>query len=266
MRLRTTAAAATGPESIKTAAKRSRTRHQRPHPNLARIPEILARLDDAYGVPEWRPHLDPVAELVLTILSQNTSDANSGRAFVRLMQRFPTWDEVAEAPLDELVSAIQPGGLAPTKAPRIQAALHDIKMRAKSFDLKFLADLPLEEARAWLRAIHGVGPKTVACVLMFALGRPAMPVDTHVFRVALRLALIPARAGKAMMTAEKAHELLEAAVPQAEFYAFHIGLIKHGRRICIAQRPRCPECVLNDLCPSAVKFHPQLRDTRAARA
>jgi endonuclease-3 len=229
-------------------------RTPKPHRNVARIPEIVARLDAAYGIPEWRPHRDPTSELVLTILSQNTSDANSGRAFVRLLEAFPTWDAVADAPLPELIAAIQPGGLAPTKAPRIQAVLRDVRERTGgSYDLGFLADLPLEETRGWLRGLHGVGPKTVACVLMFALGRPAMPVDTHVFRVAQRLALIPERAGRAAMTPEKAHELLEARVPPDGFYAFHIGLIKHGRRTCTAQRPRCDACVLRDLCPSALR-------------
>ncbi len=125
----------------------------------------------------------------------------------------------------------------------------------------------MEEARAWLRELHGVGPKTVACVLMFALGRPAMPVDTHVFRVAMRLGLIPERAGKAAMTPEKAHALLEAAVAPEDFYAFHIGLIKHGRRTCSAQRPKCPDCVLRDLCPSASKFlrKPSATSSRARR-
>jgi endonuclease III len=231
-----------------------------PPPNLARILEIVARLDDAYGIPPWRPHGDPVAELVLTILSQNTSDANSGRAFARLLEAFPTWQEVAAAPLPALVAAIQPGGLAPTKAPRIQAALRDIHARAGGFDLGFLREMPLDEAREWLRTLHGVGPKTAACVLLFALGRPAMPVDTHVFRVAGRLELIPARAGKAAMTAEKAHALLEEAVPPDGFYAFHIGLIKHGRRTCTAQRPRCPDCVLRDLCPSAGLYYPEAAD------
>jgi endonuclease-3 len=246
------------PRAAAKPKPRPRRRAPKRHPKLAPVPEIIARLDEAYGLPEWRPHRDPTSELVLTILSQNTSDANSGRAFVRLLEAFPTWDAVIDAPLPELIAAIQPGGLAPTKAPRIQAALRDIKQRTGSFDLGFLAGLPLEEARAWLRGIHGVGPKTAACVLMFALGRPAMPVDTHVFRVAMRLALIPERAGKAAMTAERAHGLLEAAVPPEDFYAFHIGLIKHGRRTCTAQRPRCPECVLLDLCPSATKFHPEL--------
>jgi endonuclease-3 len=267
-------------------------RAPKPHPNIARIPEIIARLDEAYGVPEWRPSHDAISELVLTILSQNTSDLNSGRAFARLLERFPSWDAVAAAPLGELIEAIAPGGLAPTKAPRIQSALRDVRERTGGSDLRFLADMPLDEARDWLRSIHGVGPKTASCVLMFALGRPAMPVDTHVFRVAMRLGLIPERtpaaraaskaslaaatprarkapgaanprrspqpAATAAMTPEKAHALLEAAVPPAGFYAFHIGLIKHGRRTCVAQRPRCPSCVLRDLCPSAAVFHPEL--------
>jgi endonuclease III len=236
----------------KKLAKKPRA--PKPHANVARIPEIVTRLDGAYGIPEWRPHHDPLSELVLTILSQNTSDSNSGRAFVRLVEAFPTWEAVMDASLAALIAAIQPGGLAPTKAPRIQGVLRDIEKRRGGFDLGFLRDLPLEEAREWLGSLHGVGPKTVACVLLFALGRPAMPVDTHVFRVAQRLALIPARAGKAAMTAEKAHALLEAAVPEAEYYAFHIGLIKHGRRTCAAQRPACEACVLRDLCPSAGKF------------
>jgi endonuclease-3 len=263
------------PSAAKHAAARRPKRptklapQRKPHANVARIPEIIARLEEAYGIPAWRPHHDPVSELALTILSQNTSDANSGRAFARLLARFPTWDDVVDAPLGELIAAIQPGGLAPTKAPRIQAALRDVRARAGGFDLAWLRDAPLEEAREWLRTLPGVGPKTAACVLMFALGRPAMPVDTHVFRVASRLALIPARAGKAMMTAEKAHDLLEAAVRPEDFYAFHIGLIKHGRRICAAQRPRCPECALLDLCPSAAVFLPELphrpRSSPAAR-
>ncbi len=214
-----------------------------------RVREIVNRLDEAYGVPDWRPHGDPISELVLTILSQNTADTNSGRAFVRLLEAFPSWDAVIEAPLPLLIAAILPGGLAPTKAPRIQAALRDVRERAAGFDLDFLATMPLDEAQAWLRAIHGVGPKTVACVLMFALGRPAMPVDTHVHRVAMRLALVPAKAGKAVMTAEKARALLEQLVAPEDFYAFHIGLIKHGRRTCTALRPRCPDCVLRDICP-----------------
>jgi endonuclease-3 len=222
----------------------SPTSHARPP-----IPTLIARLEEAHGVPEPRPHGDPISELVLTILSQNTSDSNSGRAFSRLLQAFDDWEAIADAPLPALIDAIAPGGLAPTKAPRIQAALRDIRDRTGGYDLAFLRDLPLDEARAWLTSLHGVGTKTASCVLLFALGRPAMPVDTHVFRVAMRLGLIPQRTATAAVTPEKAHAMLEAMVPPGGFYAFHIGLIKHGRRICSAQRPKCGACVLADACP-----------------
>lgn len=214
-----------------------------------RIHKIVRRLQEAHGVAPWRPHGDPAAELVLTILSQNTSDANSGRALVRLLSRFEDWRAVMEAPLPALVEAIRPGGLAPTKAPRIQAALREVYARTGGFDLSFLSGLPMEEARAWLRSLPGVGPKTAACVLLFSLGMPALPVDTHVHRVARRLGLVPER-----MSAEKAHEALEALVAPEEVYDFHVALIKHGRRTCSARRPRCDVCPLNDLCPAAGRF------------
>jgi endonuclease-3 len=185
-----------------------------------------------------------MSELVLTILSQNTSDTNSGRAFMRLKQRFATWEDLLAAGPDDIAPAIQAGGLARIKAPRIKGILDEVWGRLGSFDLMFLRDLPLEEAKAWLRSLPGVGPKTAACVLMFALGRPALPVDTHVHRVAQRLALVPSKAGAA-----DAHDILEAILEPDEIYPFHISLIKHGRRLCRAQRPLCPECPLLDGCP-----------------
>ncbi|MCL6645115.1 MAG: endonuclease III [Dehalococcoidia bacterium] len=205
---------------------------------------IIARLAPVYGMPVLQPSSDPVAELVLTILSQNTSDTNSGRAFISLMRSFPSWNAIAEAPLEQVMQAIQPGGLARQKAPRIQAALRAVEARSPDFDLGFLRDLPLEEARAWLRALPGVGPKTAACVLLFALGRPALPVDTHVERVAKRLGLVPPAA-----TADRAHDLLEALVDPADYYTFHMLLIKHGRRTCAARRPACERCPLVE-CPA----------------
>jgi len=211
--------------------------------------EIIARLSSLYGEPVWRPHGDPMSELVLTILSQNTSDANSGRAFMRLRSRFHTWEELLAAAPEAIVAEIQVGGLARIKAPRITAALEAVYERRGSFDIKFLRDLPLEEAKAWLRELKGVGPKTAACVLMFALGRPALPVDTHVHRVAQRLGLVPAKAGAA-----QAHDILEAILEPDEVYPFHISLIKHGRRICRAQRPLCERCPLLDGCPAGQKF------------
>lgn len=158
---------------------------------------------------------------------------------MRLLMRFPTWHEVMEAPESVLADTISVGGLANRKAPRIKAALAEVLRRCRGFDLGFLRGLSVAEAKAWLRSLPGVGPKTAACVLLFALGMPAMPVDTHVHRVARRLGLVPAGA-----SAEKAHDLLEAMLAPDEVYPFHVLLIKHGRRLCRAQRPLCPQCPL----------------------
>jgi endonuclease-3 len=208
---------------------------------------VMERLEPLYGRPEHVPHGDAAAELVLTILSQNTADTNSGRAFTRLMRRFASWDDAANAPLDEVVAAIQVGGLAQQKAPRIQAALRAVQERSPSFDLSFLREMDVEEARAWLRALPGVGPKTAACVMLFALGLPALPVDTHVERVAKRLGLVAEK-----RTAEQAHDDLAKLVNPGEYYRFHMLLIKHGRRTCIARRPACERCPLRPDCPSAL--------------
>ena len=206
--------------------------------------EIIERLDALYGIPPWRPHGDAMTELVLTLLSQNTSDRNSGRAFARLLERYPTWDEVLAASTAEIQDAIAIGGLAPTKAPRLKALVAEVAARRRGFDLSNLEELPLDEAKAWLRELPGVGPKTAACVLLFALGRPALPVDTHVYRVARRLGLIPPK-----MPADQAHAALEAQLTPEQMYPFHIALIKHGRRLCDAQRPRCEACPLLEGCP-----------------
>lgn len=206
---------------------------------------IMERLAAVYGMPVHTPHLDPLAELILTVLSQNTADTNSGRAFTRLLRAYPSWDAIADAPLEDVIAAIQAGGLAQQKAPRIQAILRAVRERSPDWDIRWLADLPVEEARAWLRALPGVGPKTAACVLLFALGLPAMPVDTHVGRVAKRLGLIPWK-----LTDEQAHDALEALVAPADYYRFHMLLIKHGRRTCAARRPACDRCPLAPDCPS----------------
>ncbi|MCS7275426.1 MAG: endonuclease III [Dehalococcoidia bacterium] len=206
--------------------------------------EIVRRLSDLYGTPEWRPHGDPLTELVLTILSQNTSDANSGRAFMRLRARFPTWESLMAADLAVIEEAIRIGGLSQVKAARIKALLEEVMRQRGSLDLSFLAELPAAEARAWLERLPGVGPKTAACVLLFSLGRPALPVDTHVHRVALRLGLVPPRTPPA-----RAQALLEEWVPPELHYQFHVLLIRHGRRLCRAQRPLCSLCPLLDSCP-----------------
>ena len=207
---------------------------------------IMERLAGLYGWPEQVPHGDPLAELVLTVLSQNTADVNSGRAFTQLMRTLPSWRAIAEAPIDELVAAIQVGGLAQQKAPRIQSSLRAVFERSPDGDLSFLQEMPLEEARAWLRSLPGVGPKTAACVLLFALGLPAMPVDTHVERVSKRLGLIPWKT-----TPEQAHTQLEGIVSPADYYRFHMLLIKHGRRTCAARRPACGRCPLEADCPAS---------------
>jgi endonuclease-3 len=213
------------------------------------ICDVIERIHDQYGELPWRPHGDGISELVLTILSQHTSDTNSGKAFANLITVFPDWDAIQAASVDEIAEATRAAGLSASKAPRIKAALEQIKQERGNYDLYFLADLPLEEARSWLVALKGVGPKTAACVLMFALGRPALPVDTHVFRVSMRLGLLPAKA-----TPEAAHRILESAVPAEAIYDFHVGLIKHGRHVCSARNPACARCIFNDICPSAFSF------------
>lgn len=210
----------------------------------AKTAVVLERLGERYANPAWAgPRLDPISEVVLTILSQNTADTNSFRAFTALRARYPTWEEVLAAPTDELVEVIRPGGLAPTKAPRIQHVLAEIAAQRGSLDLSFLADLPLEEARDWLIALPGIGRKTAAIILLFCFGRPALPVDTHVHRVALRVGLLPPRTD-----VQKAHDLLEAALAADEVYPFHVELIRHGRDTCRAPRPICSICPLTDIC------------------
>ncbi len=206
--------------------------------------ELIEVLDEQYGRTPQQPSHDPIFELVLTLLSQHTSDHNSGHAMHRLVERFPTPLEVMHAPVEDVEDAIRPGGLAPTKAKRLQAMLGEVYERRPDLDLEFLADLPLDEAKQWLTSLPGVGPKTAACVLLFALERPALPVDTHVERVAKRLGLVPAK-----MSAEKAHDALEAQLDADEVYAFHVDLIQHGRRTCHARSPNCDECVLAARCP-----------------
>jgi endonuclease-3 len=205
--------------------------------------EIHRRLINEYDEPRWRPGRDPVASLVSTIISQNTNDTNRDVAYDRLRERFPTWELVRDAPVDEVIEAIRPAGLAPTKGPRIQEALRAITYERGELTLDFLSYLPLDQAKAWLARLNGVGPKTVAIVLLFALGLPAFPVDTHVHRVSQRLGLIGPKVSR-----EQAHTILEGMMPTDTFYAFHLNLISHGRRVCHARRPRCGECTLRDLC------------------
>lgn len=201
--------------------------------------EIIDRLEAEYGKAVLRTRRPALDELVLTILSQNTSDRNSDLAYARMRERFPTWEDVRDAPEAELVEALRPGGLAVQKAPRIQAVLRDLE----ELDLEWLGGLPVDEAMRWLVALPGVGPKTASCVLLFSLDVPVMPVDTHIHRIALRVGLVPAGT-----TADAAHALLTEMTPPGRMLEAHLLLIRHGRTTCTARRPRCEECVLLDLC------------------
>jgi endonuclease-3 len=203
------------------------------------IAEILDRLRAAYGPPAPRTRRPALDELVLTILSQNTSDVNCERAYARMRERFPRWQDVRDAPEADLVDALRPGGLAVQKAPRIQAVLRGLD----GLDLEWLGTVPPTEAMDWLVALPGVGPKTASCVLLFSLGVPVMPVDTHIHRIAGRVGLIPAGTG-----ADAAHAILTEMTPPAQMLEAHLLLITHGRTTCTARRPRCEECVLLDLC------------------
>ena len=205
--------------------------------------EIYRRLDETYGTPDWRPYYAPVDELVLTILSQNTNDINSLRAFEALKARYPTWQAVLAAPVDELAHTIRTGGLGPQKAPRIQAALQRIQNERGDFNLDFLAEWPVDRALDWLVGFNGIGPKTASIVLLFCFGKAAFPVDTHITRITRRLGLVGAREGP-----ERIQHVWEALVPAEQFYSLHLNLIRHGREVCRAPRPRCPACVLNPVC------------------
>ena len=207
------------------------------------IDEIIQLLGQEYGLPQWQRQRDPLSELIGAILSQNTSDVNSHRAFDSLISTFGTWDRVAEASIGEVAEAIACGGLSRIKAPRIKAILEGIPNDNGSLDLGFLGELPIPEAKAWLQALPGVGPKTASCVLLFSLGRPVLPVDTHVYRVSRRLGLIDSGVSPA-----RAHQLLEELVPAEAIYQFHLNMLAHGRGVCRAQRPRCHECVFREGC------------------
>jgi endonuclease III len=194
------------------------------------------------------PALD---ELVLTVLSQNTSDLNCGRAYRAMRERYPSWRQVLEADPDQLVEVLRPGGLANQKAPRIQAILAELAASPQGLDLDWLVGLETGPAMAFLTALPGVGAKTASCVLLFSLGMPVMPVDTHIHRIALRLELIGPR-----VSAGAAHPLLTAMTPPARMLEAHLLLIEHGRRTCKARRPLCEQCVLLDLCPTGQAREP----------
>jgi endonuclease-3 len=200
---------------------------------------VYERLVEAYGIPPWEPDGDALGGLIATILSQHTSDVNSGRAYERLRRTFVDWAAVRDAPVDEVAEAIRVGGLAQVKAERIQKVLRALSAKqGGSLDLDYLRDLPLDDALGSLQTLPGVGPKTAACVLLFSLGRPAFPVDTHVWRVTRRVGLIGPK-----VTADAAHTALERQIPPEWRHTMHLDLIRHGRQVCHAQRPACSRCV-----------------------
>jgi len=208
-----------------------------------RAVRIHERLLEFYGEPVWRNPLPAIDELVSTILSQNTNDINRDRAFDALRARFPNWESVRDADTRDVIEAIRPAGLANQKGPRIQQVLKSITEERGSLDLSFLADLSVEEAKAWLTKFNGVGPKTAAIVLCFSLNKFAFPVDTHIYRVTGRIGL---RAEK--MTVEQAHSHLESLFPPETYYAAHLNLIRLGREICTARRANCEICPIRKLC------------------
>jgi len=205
--------------------------------------QIHQALLDHFGIPEWPNPVPPLDQLISTILSQNTNDINRDRAFLALRRRFSTWEELRDAEPESIIEAIRPAGLANQKGPRIQEVLREITRQRGSLDLDFLSGLSSEQAMSWLQSFKGVGPKTASIVLLFSFGKPAFPVDTHIYRVTGRLGLRPAR-----MSVEQAHVFLAELFPGDTYYALHLNLIRLGREICRARKPDCPNCPLKQVC------------------
>jgi len=214
------------------------------------VEEVIKLLEQEYGPLEWQSGREPIDVLIGTILSQNTSDVNSRRAFKSLLSTFGSWESVASAPVEHIAQAIKSGGLSRIKAVRIKQILAQIEREQGCISLDFLKAMNMSEAKNYLMHLPGVGQKTASCVLLFALGKPCLPVDTHVFRVAKRLGLIDSK-----VSIEEAHNLLQEQIPPSKVYQFHLHLIKHGRRVCHARQPRCDRCVLKEACPSSLVFH-----------
>ena len=211
--------------------------------NKNRVKNVLRLIRISYGRPTAFKASGPIDELIRTILSQNTSDTNSLRAFAVLKQSFKSWEGLLNTNTAKLARLIEHAGLANIKAKRIKEALLEIKGREGRLSLESLKNMGTDEAISYLRSIKGVGPKTAACVLLFSFGKPVMPVDTHIYRITKRLGLIPKD-----LSYEEAHQLLSDVVPKNLIYDFHLGIIKHGRKTCKAQNPKCGVCLLYSLC------------------
>jgi endonuclease-3 len=220
-------------------------------PRAARVRAIRDRLRLVYGIPIAPPHGHPLAELVLTVLSQSTNDRNRDVAYLALRERFATWEEVRDAPVDEIEAAIRPGGISKVKSARIRAILRAITDTAPGGELSldWLRECSVPDAQVYLIRLPGVGRKTAACVLLFALGMRDVPVDTHVSRVGTRLGLF--RPGAPFV---ELHDTMLAITPPGQELELHLNLLRHGRRTCHARRPNCPGCALRRMCPSADLF------------
>jgi endonuclease-3 len=204
---------------------------------------ITQNLESTYGIPiNDRPY-PPLDELILTILSQSTTDINSRRAFANLKERFPTWELVRRARPSSIAAAIKSGGLANAKSIVIKNALNEIRVRRENLDLSFLQTGSLEDAREFLTSLVGVGPKTAACVLLFSCGREIFPMDTHILRIMKRVGIVPEKNSD-----EQAHRLMEKLIPLKKHYSLHVNLIRHGRQICRPQNPKCEKCSLIEHC------------------
>lgn len=224
-------------------ANRIRSRSAGPPNSKVPLKYIAQNLEAVYGIPTPYTNPDPLDELIATILSQSTSDVNSQRAFASLKKRFPRWEQVRHARAVTIAAAIQSGGLANVKSVVIKNILNEIQARCGALDLAFLRDLPASEALAWLTSLKGVGPKTARCVLLFACEQSVFPLDTHIFRLARRLALLPNKCSD-----EQAHQLLAPLIPPHKHLSLHINLIRHGRAICHPRAPQCQRCCLLDYC------------------
>jgi endonuclease III len=245
--------------------ERSNARAPFKAPAPARVLRIRDRLRELYGIPLMAPHGHPIAELILTVLSQSTNDRNRDVAYLRLRTRFPAWEAVRDAPVEEVEEAIRPGGISKVKAPRIKAILEAISADPRDppheLSLDWIARAPLQEARGYLVALPGVGRKTAACVLLFSFGLREVPVDTHVSRVGARLHLLQAGA-----PFEALHDQMLALTPVGEELELHVNLLRHGRRTCHARLPACERCALSRMCPSAYSFGPAQPRGRTAKA
>ena len=211
-----------------------------------RSKEAVKLLDLSYGTRSWPPRFAPLDELIFTVLSQNTSDLNTYRSYERLTEKYPSWDQVMNASVAEIEIEIRIGGLSKVKAPRIKNILIEIFSRNGELSIDSIKKMEITESIDWLTSIPGVGRKTASCVLLFSFGMAAFPVDTHVLRVSKRLELVGDN-----ISADKAHNLLEKLIQTEKYYQTHMDMIEHGRTVCISSKPKCKECFLNIICPSA---------------